>query len=109
MAQAQEACGPLEIDNALTVVRGLEKDMQEAKVSAADGKLKPLPGETVRKDGQHTNTHMPSYTLKQVQRYHLLNRWPSVYFFHMHTNKLYSPSNQEKVLFKLKNKLKKSK
>lgn len=45
--QAQEACGPLEIDNALTVVRGLEKDIQEAKASAAEGKLRPLPGETV--------------------------------------------------------------
>lgn len=45
--QAQDTCGPLEIDNALTVVRGLEKDMQEAKTSAAQGKLKPLPGETV--------------------------------------------------------------
>lgn len=45
--QAQEACGPLEIDNALNVVRGLEKDMQEAKASAAEGKLRPLPGETV--------------------------------------------------------------
>lgn len=47
LTQAQEACGPLEIDNALTVVRGLERDMQEAKASAAEGKLRPLPGETV--------------------------------------------------------------
>lgn len=47
LTQAQEACGPLEIDNALTMVRGLERDMQEAKASAAEGKLRPLPGETV--------------------------------------------------------------
>ncbi len=47
LSQAQEACGPLEIENALTMVRGLERDMQEAKVSAAQGKLRPLPGETV--------------------------------------------------------------
>jgi len=47
LTQAQEACGPLEIENALTVVRGLERDMQEAKASAAQGKLRPLPGETV--------------------------------------------------------------
>jgi len=46
--QAQEACGPLEIDNALSTVRDLEKDIQEAKASAEEGKLKPLPGETVR-------------------------------------------------------------
>uniref|UniRef100_A0A8C7LM86 Talin 1 n=1 Tax=Oncorhynchus kisutch TaxID=8019 RepID=A0A8C7LM86_ONCKI len=50
--KAQEACGPLEIDNALTVVRGLEKDMVEAKASAGDGKLKPLPGETLEKCSQ---------------------------------------------------------
>lgn len=47
--QAQEACGPLEIDNALSMVRDLEKDIKEAKASAEEGKLKPLPGETVRK------------------------------------------------------------
>lgn len=45
--QAQEACGPLEIDNALSVVRRLEKDIQDAKASADEGKLKPLPGENV--------------------------------------------------------------
>uniref|UniRef100_A0A3P8YN67 Talin 1 n=1 Tax=Esox lucius TaxID=8010 RepID=A0A3P8YN67_ESOLU len=50
--KAQEACGPLEIDNALTVIRGLEKDMTEAKASAADGKLRPLPGETLEKCSQ---------------------------------------------------------
>ncbi|KTF74906.1 hypothetical protein cypCar_00028015 [Cyprinus carpio] len=49
---AQEACGPLEIDNALTMVRGLERDMQEAKASAAEGKLRPLPGETLEKCSQ---------------------------------------------------------
>lgn len=47
LVQAQEACGPLELDNALLMVRGLEKDMQGAKASAEEGKLKPLPGETV--------------------------------------------------------------
>uniref|UniRef100_A0A8C2DNS9 Talin 1 n=1 Tax=Cyprinus carpio TaxID=7962 RepID=A0A8C2DNS9_CYPCA len=50
--KAQEACGPLEIDNALTMVRGLERDMQEAKASAAEGKLRPLPGETLEKCSQ---------------------------------------------------------
>ena len=49
MFQAQEACGPLEIENALSVIRGLERDMQEAKASAGAGRLKPLPGETVRR------------------------------------------------------------
>lgn len=60
--QAQEACGPLEIDNALSMVRELEKDMQEAKASAEEGKLKPLPGETVR----HTLTVLPYYEVEET-------------------------------------------
>lgn len=49
LMQAQDACGQLEIDNALVMVRDLEKDIQEAKASAREGKLKPLPGETVKR------------------------------------------------------------
>lgn len=45
--QAQEACGPLEIDSALSLVQSLEQDLQEAKAAAREGKLQPLPGETV--------------------------------------------------------------
>ncbi|CAO2580575.1 TLN1 [Lemmus lemmus] len=47
--KAQEACGPLEMDSALSVVQNLEKDLQEVKAAARDGKLKPLPGETMEK------------------------------------------------------------
>uniref|UniRef100_A0A8C4IBF6 I/LWEQ domain-containing protein n=1 Tax=Dicentrarchus labrax TaxID=13489 RepID=A0A8C4IBF6_DICLA len=54
--KAQEACGPLEIDNALSMVRDLEKDMKEAKSSAEEGKLKPLPGETLEKCSQDLGT-----------------------------------------------------
>uniref|UniRef100_A0A665VQC4 Talin 1 n=1 Tax=Echeneis naucrates TaxID=173247 RepID=A0A665VQC4_ECHNA len=54
--KAQEACGPLEIDNALSMIRGLEKDIQEAKASAEDGKLRPLPGETLEKCSQELGT-----------------------------------------------------
>ncbi|XP_058472687.1 talin-1 isoform X2 [Solea solea] len=54
--KAQEACGPLEIDNALSMVRDLEKDMHEAKASAEEGKLKPLPGETLEKCCQDLGT-----------------------------------------------------
>uniref|UniRef100_A0A8C5B8S1 Talin 1 n=1 Tax=Gadus morhua TaxID=8049 RepID=A0A8C5B8S1_GADMO len=50
--QRCEACGPLEIENALSVIRGLERDMQEAKASAGAGRLKPLPGETLEKCSQ---------------------------------------------------------
>lgn len=35
------------MDSALSVVQNLEKDLQEVKAAARDGKLKPLPGETV--------------------------------------------------------------
>ena len=57
--QAQDACGQLEIDNALTMVRDLEKDIQESKASAEEGKLKPLPGDTVK----HTHTHIKGLRL----------------------------------------------
>ncbi|NXI37427.1 TLN1 protein, partial [Galbula dea] len=50
--KAEEACGPLEIDSALGLVQSLERDLQEAKAAARDGKLKPLPGETMEKCAQ---------------------------------------------------------
>uniref|UniRef100_A0A674KCX0 Talin 1 n=1 Tax=Terrapene triunguis TaxID=2587831 RepID=A0A674KCX0_9SAUR len=50
--KAQETCGPLEIDSALSMVQSLERDLQEAKAAARDGKLKPLPGETMEKCAQ---------------------------------------------------------
>uniref|UniRef100_A0A8D2JXH4 Talin 1 n=1 Tax=Theropithecus gelada TaxID=9565 RepID=A0A8D2JXH4_THEGE len=50
--KAQEACGPLEMDSALSLVQNLEKDLQEVKAAARDGKLKPLPGETMEKCAQ---------------------------------------------------------
>ncbi|GCB73134.1 hypothetical protein scyTo_0006641 [Scyliorhinus torazame] len=50
--KAQDACGPLEIDSALNQIRTLEKDLKEAKANAAEGKLRPLPGETLEKCSQ---------------------------------------------------------
>ncbi|XP_032887603.1 talin-1 isoform X2 [Amblyraja radiata] len=50
--KAQDACGPLEIDSALKQIRTMEKDLQEAKANAAEGKLRPLPGETLEKCSQ---------------------------------------------------------
>lgn len=35
------------MDSALSLVQNLERDLQEVKAAARDGKLKPLPGETV--------------------------------------------------------------
>ncbi|XP_074052293.1 talin-1 [Macrotis lagotis] len=50
--KAQEACGPLEMDSALSLVQSLERDLQEVKAAARDGKLRPLPGETMEKCAQ---------------------------------------------------------
>ncbi|XP_024119677.2 talin-1-like [Oryzias melastigma] len=60
--KAQDACGQLEIDNALVMVRDLEKDIQEAKASAREGKLKPLPGETLGKCCQDLGTNTKAVT-----------------------------------------------
>ena len=46
-SQAQEACGALEIDNALDMIKALEDELNQIKLTANDGKLLPLPGETV--------------------------------------------------------------
>lgn len=46
--QAHEACGPMEIDSALSTVQTLKNELQDAKMAATESQLKPLPGETVR-------------------------------------------------------------
>ncbi|MGH0175607.1 UNVERIFIED_CONTAM: hypothetical protein FKN15_076359, partial [Acipenser sinensis] len=50
--QAHEACGPMEIDSALTAVQTLKNELQDAKMAAAEGQLKPLPGESLEKCAQ---------------------------------------------------------
>ncbi|KAM6902474.1 talin-1 [Xenentodon cancila] len=65
--KAQDACGQLEIDSALTMVRDLEKDIQEAKASAEAGKLKPLPGETLEKCSQELGTSTKAVTSSIAQ------------------------------------------
>lgn len=45
--QAHEACGPMELDSALTAVQTLRNELQDAKVAAVNQQLKPLPGESV--------------------------------------------------------------
>lgn len=37
----------MEIDSALNTVQTLKSELQDAKMAAVDGQLKPLPGETV--------------------------------------------------------------
>uniref|UniRef100_A0A8C6KCU1 Talin 1 n=1 Tax=Nothobranchius furzeri TaxID=105023 RepID=A0A8C6KCU1_NOTFU len=60
--KAQDACGQLEIDNALNMVRDLEKDIQEAKAAAREGKLQPLPGDTLGKCSQDLGTSTKAVT-----------------------------------------------
>uniref|UniRef100_G3SLV9 Talin 2 n=1 Tax=Loxodonta africana TaxID=9785 RepID=G3SLV9_LOXAF len=51
-AIAHEACGPMEIDSALSTVQTLKNELQDAKMAAAESQLKPLPGETLEKCAQ---------------------------------------------------------
>uniref|UniRef100_A0AAY4E2Z4 I/LWEQ domain-containing protein n=1 Tax=Denticeps clupeoides TaxID=299321 RepID=A0AAY4E2Z4_9TELE len=50
--KAHEACGPLEIDSALNTVHTLKNELQDAKMAALEGQLKPLPGESLEKCAQ---------------------------------------------------------
>ncbi|XP_049761832.1 talin-2 isoform X1 [Elephas maximus indicus] len=50
--KAHEACGPMEIDSALSTVQTLKNELQDAKMAAAESQLKPLPGETLEKCAQ---------------------------------------------------------
>lgn len=47
LLQAAEVCGSLEIDSAIDTVKGLSRDLAEAKKEAQLGRLLPLPGESV--------------------------------------------------------------
>ncbi|KAF0886018.1 TLN2 protein, partial [Crocuta crocuta] len=49
---AHEACGPMEIDSALSTVQTLKNELQDAKMAAVESQLKPLPGETLEKCAQ---------------------------------------------------------
>ena len=40
-------CGSLEVDSAIDVIRGLAKELAESKREAQEGKLLPLPGQTI--------------------------------------------------------------
>ncbi|CAK6432172.1 unnamed protein product [Pipistrellus nathusii] len=50
--KAHEACGPMEIDSALSTVQTLKNELQDAKMAATESQLKPLPGETLEKCAQ---------------------------------------------------------
>ena len=48
MARAQEACGSLEVDAALDMIRGLDDELEQFRQAADELQLRPLPGDTVR-------------------------------------------------------------
>lgn len=50
--KAHEACGPMEIDSALTAIQTLRSELLDAKLAAANAQLKPLPGESLEKCAQ---------------------------------------------------------
>uniref|UniRef100_A0A8C7ZHI4 Talin 2a n=1 Tax=Oryzias sinensis TaxID=183150 RepID=A0A8C7ZHI4_9TELE len=50
--KAHEACGPMEIDSALTAIQTLRSELQDAKLAATTTQLKPLPGESLEKCAQ---------------------------------------------------------
>ncbi|XP_035855229.1 talin-2a isoform X2 [Sander lucioperca] len=50
--KAHEACGPMEIDSALTAIQTLRSELQDAKLAAVNDQLKPLPGESLEKCAQ---------------------------------------------------------
>nr|XP_019935611.1 PREDICTED: talin-2 isoform X1 [Paralichthys olivaceus]XP_019935612.1 PREDICTED: talin-2 isoform X1 [Paralichthys olivaceus] len=50
--KAHEACGPMEIDSALTAIQTLRSELQDAKMAAVNAQLKPLPGETLERCAQ---------------------------------------------------------
>ncbi|KAM7406345.1 hypothetical protein PAMP_000727 [Pampus punctatissimus] len=50
--KAHEACGPMEIDSALTAIQTLRSELQDAMMAAANAQLKPLPGESLEKCAQ---------------------------------------------------------
>ncbi|XP_027137103.1 talin-2 isoform X2 [Larimichthys crocea] len=50
--KAHEACGPMEIDSALTAIQTLRSELQDARLAAVNAQLKPLPGESLEKCAQ---------------------------------------------------------
>ncbi|XP_042904301.1 talin-2 isoform X1 [Parasteatoda tepidariorum] len=47
LIKAQEACGSLELENALDLIRGLDDELVAFRRAAENMNLKPLPGETL--------------------------------------------------------------
>ncbi|KAJ7994856.1 hypothetical protein DPEC_G00253800, partial [Dallia pectoralis] len=65
--KAHEACGPMEIDSALTAVQTLKCELQDAKMAAVDRQLRPLPGESLEKCAQDLGSNSKSVGSSMAQ------------------------------------------
>ncbi|XP_044046644.1 talin-2a isoform X1 [Siniperca chuatsi] len=65
--KAHEACGPMEIDSALTAIQTLRSELQDAKLAAVNTQLKPLPGESLEKCAQDLGTTSKSVGSSMAQ------------------------------------------
>ncbi|XP_041355718.1 talin-1-like [Gigantopelta aegis] len=55
-AKAQEVCGTLEVDSAVDQVQNLDRELEEIRREAREGRLVPIPGETPESSGLKLST-----------------------------------------------------
>ncbi|XP_061132900.1 talin-2a [Syngnathus typhle] len=65
--KAHEACGPMEIDSALTAIQTLKSELQDARLAAGNAQLKPLPGESLEKCAQELGSTSKSVGSSMAQ------------------------------------------
>ncbi|XP_061734598.1 talin-2a isoform X2 [Nerophis ophidion] len=65
--KAHEACGPMEIDSALTAIQTLKNELQDARLAAGNSQLKPLPGESLEKCAQELGSTSKSVGSSMAQ------------------------------------------
>uniref|UniRef100_A0A3Q2Y8S6 Talin 2a n=1 Tax=Hippocampus comes TaxID=109280 RepID=A0A3Q2Y8S6_HIPCM len=65
--KAHEACGPMEIDSALTAIQKLKSELQDASLAAGNAQLKPLPGESLEKCAQELGSTSKSVGSSMAQ------------------------------------------
>ncbi|XP_061881025.1 talin-2a isoform X2 [Entelurus aequoreus] len=65
--KAHEACGPMEIDSALTAIQTLKNELQDARLAAGNLQLKPLPGESLEKCAQELGSTSKSVGSSMAQ------------------------------------------
>ncbi|XP_051918772.1 talin-2a isoform X1 [Hippocampus zosterae] len=65
--KAHDACGPMEIDSALTAIQTLKSELQDARLAAGNAQLKPLPGESLEKCAQELGSTSKSVGSSMAQ------------------------------------------